>query len=90
MYFFGDETSPLMKNLMRPFPVGKRNVPQEHLIFNYRLSRARHIVENVFGNLVARWKFYQTKIVLLPENVKQVVLANCVLHNFLLSASTPA
>ena len=88
--FVGDEAFPLMKNLMRPFPVGRRNVPQEHLIFNYRLSRARRIVENVFGILAARWRIYHTKIVLQPENVTQVVLATCVLHNFLQSTSTPA
>lgn len=42
----GDEAFPLKSYLMKPYP--SRNLDQNKRTFNYRLSRARRIVENVF------------------------------------------
>ena len=52
-------------------------------IFNYRLSRARRIVENAFGILTAVFIIYRRPINLLPQNVVKVILATVALHNFL-------
>ena len=42
----GDEAFPLQTNLMRPFP--GRGCPSNQRVFNYRLSRARRLVEKCF------------------------------------------
>jgi len=46
--FVGDEAFPLKKYFMRPYP-GRLINSQEKKVFNYRLSRARRVVENAFS-----------------------------------------
>ena len=53
--FMADEAFPLRCDLKRPFPRGTACLSQDELVFNYRLSRARRIVENAFGILVQCW-----------------------------------
>ena len=84
----GDEAFPLQKHLLRPFPGKGCEVNKQ--IFNYRLSRARRIVESAFGILAVRWRIYNTKIGVRPELANDIIKATCVLHNFLQSQSTPA
>jgi DDE superfamily endonuclease len=77
----GDEAFPLRTFLMKPFH--RRGMADEEIVFNYRLSRARRIVENAFGMLANRFRIYRAPIVLRPCAAKEVVLATTVLHNFL-------
>jgi len=71
----GDESFPLKTYLMRPY--AKRNLHNnEGKIFNYRLSRARQVVENAFGILVARWRILQKPIALKLNTRK-----NCANYN---------
>nr|CAI5826506.1 unnamed protein product [Callosobruchus analis] len=57
---------------------------RERKIFNYRLSRARRIVENAFGILASRFRIYHTAINVQPENIEKIFMATCVLRNFLI------
>jgi hypothetical protein len=67
----GDDAFPLKPYLMKPYP-------------SHRLSQVRRIVENVFGILSSRFGVFQKPIIPLePEKVEKVVLASCVLYNFL-------
>ena len=79
----GDAAFPLKRYLMRPYPGSNLSRPRN--IFNYRLSRARMTVECAFGILAARWRVFHTKICMLPCHVDTIVMAACVLHNYLLN-----
>ncbi|KAM4019366.1 uncharacterized protein ACNLHF_000069 [Anomaloglossus baeobatrachus] len=83
--FVGDEAFPLHANLLKPFP--QSTLTQERRIFNYRLSRARRVVENAFGIMANRFRVFHTPINLKLQSIDSVVLACCTLHNFLPSGS---
>lgn len=79
-YMVGDSAFPLKPFLMRPYP-GKL-LDAEKYNFNKRLSRARRVIENAFGILVAKWRILATTLNMLPRNADKIVKATIVLHNF--------
>lgn len=79
--FISDEAFALRPDFLKPYNV--RILDDKKRVFNYRLSRARRIVENVFGILVAKFRVLGSVIRLKPESIDSVVLACCALHNFL-------
>ena len=81
--FVADEAFPLRCDLMRPFPRETACLSWDELVFNYRLCRARRIVENAFGILVQHWGIFSRKLNLLPNNADSVIKACVILHNFL-------
>ena len=76
----GDEAYPLMKNLMRPY--ARRDLENSKRVYNYRHSQARRAVECAFCMMSKKWGALQTTLSMSPEHAKLVVLACCVLHNF--------
>lgn len=77
----GDEAFGLRTNIMTPFP--GRNLSIKQRVFNYRLSRARRIVENAFGILAQTWRILLKRIHIQPPYTRRIVLACCTLHNIL-------
>ena len=55
-------------------------------IFNYRLSRARRIIQNVFGILVSRFRFLDRKLAVKLGTVNKLVSAACAFHNWLVTS----
>lgn len=80
-----DDAFALRPNLMKPY--GQRGLTMVQRVFNYRLSRARRIIENVFGIMSARFRVLRKTINLDAEKSKKVTLACCVLHNYLLTTN---
>jgi len=80
--FVGDDAFALTENFMKPY--GQTGLTAEQRIFNYRLSRARRVVENSFGILVSRFGVIQRPIALSPPKAQTIVLTCCYLHNYLL------
>ncbi len=71
--FVADEAFPLMDHVLKPYPL--RDLDPYQREFNYRLSRARRVVENAFGILANRFRVFHSAIQLSPEKVELVVLA---------------
>ncbi|CAH2017227.1 unnamed protein product [Acanthoscelides obtectus] len=85
-YVFIDDAFPLRLDLMKPFRQAALT-SREKKNYNYPLSRARRIVENVLGILAARFRIFHTCINLEPRNIEFVVMACCMLHNLLIAKS---
>lgn len=79
--FIGDEAFPLMENLMKPY--SQKNITYDEKNFNYRLCRARRVVENVFGILASRFRIFLQLINIKVAKIDTIILACFDLHNFL-------
>jgi hypothetical protein len=55
------------------------------LIYNYRICRARRIVEDGFGLFAMEWRIFRTEIVAGETLLNLIISAACCLHNFLLA-----
>ncbi|XP_070385449.1 uncharacterized protein [Dermacentor albipictus] len=100
-FFVGDEAFPLKTFMMRPYsrktlqPLfadtsdASQTFEERHQrrIFNYRLSRARRVVENAFGIMAQRWRILRRPFKAKDDNVNRIVCACVALHNFLLHES---
>ena len=75
----GDSAFPFEKWLMKPYTNAVLTPKQRY--FNYRLSRARMVIEGAYGQLKGRWRILMRKSESSHEEVKVYTLACMVLHN---------
>ena len=78
----------IRQHIVKQFP--SRNLSHEQRVYNYRLSRARRVVENAFGIMSTRFRVFHKDVPLSPEKVQTIVMATCSLHNFLMRNATSA
>ena len=81
--FVADDAFGLRRHMMKPYP--STNLPTQKLVFNYRLSRARRIIENTFGIAASRFRIFYKPILAGVNKVKHITKAVVVLHNFLMT-----
>lgn len=85
--FVADDAFALAQNIMKPYP-GLHLKGSPKRAYNYRLCRARRVVENTFGILSAVFRVLHKPLLLEPNKAVSVVLACVYLHNFLRHSKT--
>ena len=83
--FLGDEAFPLKDYLIKPYPRSSLQIKER--IANYRISRARRQVENVFGICATRFRVLRRPIIAKVETVTSITKAIAVLHNYLMAGT---
>lgn len=81
--FVADDAFPLLRHIMKPYP-GTNARGSEKRIYNYRLSRARRIVENAFGILSAVFRVLRKPLLLQPDKASLIIMTCVYLHNYLM------
>ncbi|KAF2887456.1 hypothetical protein ILUMI_18717 [Ignelater luminosus] len=82
-HLIGDAAYPLLTILMKPFRNSDHLTPRQTR-FNQVLSGQRSVIERAFGLLKGKWRRLKYLDVALAAKIPEVVLAACILHNFLL------
>ncbi|XP_076547090.1 uncharacterized protein LOC143305836 [Osmia lignaria lignaria] len=74
--FVADDAFALSTYMMKPYPGRTPGACSPERIYNYRLSRARRVIENVFGIMSSTFRVLLKPIALSPDKTEFV-------HNFL-------
>lgn len=78
--FVGDKAFGIGTYLMQPYSQWRLKYAKQ--IFNYRISRARRMVECTFRILANKWHLLDRSIQMELESATNVIKACCVLHNY--------
>ena len=81
-YVLADDAFQLKSHMLKPF--AQLDSSTDKKIFNYRLSRARRVIENSFGIAAARFRIFRRPIIAQVETVILITKAVVALHNFLM------
>ena len=65
----GVDAFPLRPWLMKPYSM--KGMTNEQRVFNFRQSRARRVVENIFGIMVHRWRCLSTMMHCSPASANR-------------------
>ena len=76
----GDGAYPSTMWQIKPYPLNI-NTSDAEKKFNKKLSSARSVVERTFGILKGRWRCLLKRLDNQLENLPQIIIACCVLHN---------
>ena len=82
--FVADDAFQMKEYMLKPYPRSNRDI--EKRVFDYRLSRARRIIENSFGILAARFGIFRRPINAQVETVCSITKAAVALHNYLMKS----
>ena len=77
----GDDAFGLRTYMQKPY--SQRGLTHDERRFNYRLSRARRVVENAFGILANRFQVLMSTMQHHPSTIRLIVTACLVLHNLM-------
>lgn len=80
LFLLGDSAYPLLPWLIKPFSFST-SLSSDEKLCNYRISRARVVVECAFGRLKGRWRRLSKQMDIHIDNVPNIIAACCVLHN---------
>ena len=69
-----------LSHVLRPYP--SRNLDVARRIYNYRLTRARRMVECAFGIVCNNWRIFHRAIDVCPDFWNVIVKTCCILHDF--------
>ncbi|XP_050497556.1 putative nuclease HARBI1 [Diabrotica virgifera virgifera] len=83
LHLIADSAYPLLLNLMKPFQ-DNGHLPEEHVVYNTKLSSIRSTIERAFGLLKCKFRRLKYLDVNNSQIASRIVLAACVLHNFIL------
>ncbi|KAJ8890935.1 hypothetical protein PR048_010444 [Dryococelus australis] len=83
LFFVAGDPFALRSYIMKPYHF--RGLSFSERVFNYRVSRARRVVENSFGIAANKFRVLRKPTLLEPTKAEKVVLAVCILHEFLIS-----
>lgn len=83
----GDDAFPLSNSILKGYSGNHARGTIER-IFNYRLCRARRVVENAFGILASAFRVFRAPMLIQPEKAAMVCMTYSLLHNFLRRSQT--